>query len=76
MDSTATAIRKAGKNARGSFLISEAFLPKVDNVKLAARAGIKVIMQTGGSIYDEEVIKAADRAKICMILTGVRHFKH
>ena len=76
IDSTLTAIRKAGKNARGAFLVSEAFLPKVDNVQLAARAGIKVILQPGGSIADEDVIKEADRAKICMVTTGVRHFKH
>ncbi len=76
VDSTTIAIGKAGKNTRGAFLISEAFLPKTDNVKLAAKAGIKVIMQTGGSIADEDVIKEADRAKICMVITGIRHFKH
>ena len=76
IDSTLTAIRKAGKNARGAFLVSEAFLPKIDNVQLAAKAGIKVILQPGGSIADEDVIKAADRAKICLVTTGIRHFKH
>ena len=76
IDSTLTAIRKAGKNARGAFLISEAFLPKTDNVKLAAKAGIKIIVHPGGSIADQDVIKEADRAKICMITTGIRHFKH
>lgn len=76
IDSTMTAIRKAGKNARGAFLVSEAFLPKIDNVQLAAKAGIKVILQPGGSIADEDVIKAANRAKICMVTTGLRHFKH
>ena len=76
VESTMTAIKKAGKNAKGSFLASEAFIPKTDNVIVAAKAGIKVIIQTGGSIADEDVIKAADRAKIAMVLTGVRHFKH
>lgn len=76
VESTLTAIKKAGKNAKGSFLASEAFIPKTDNVIIAAKAGIKVIIQTGGSIADEDVIKAADRAKIAMVLTGVRHFKH
>jgi phosphoribosylaminoimidazolecarboxamide formyltransferase/IMP cyclohydrolase len=71
-----TAIKKAGKNAKGSFLASEAFIPKTDNVMIAAKAGIKAIIQTGGSIADEDVIKAADKAKIAMVLTGVRHFKH
>lgn len=76
VESSMTAIKKAGKNAKGSFLISEAFIPKTDNVTVAAKAGIKVIMQTGGSVADEEVIKAADRARIAMVMTGVRHFKH
>ena len=44
-----TAIKKAGKQARGSILVSEAFIPKIDNVQVAASAGIKAIIQTGGS---------------------------
>jgi phosphoribosylaminoimidazolecarboxamide formyltransferase/IMP cyclohydrolase len=76
VESAMTAIKKAGKNAKGSFLASEAFIPKTDNVMVAAKAGVKIIIQTGGSIADEEVIKAADRARIAMVLTGVRHFKH
>ena len=76
VESTMTAIKKAGKQAKGSFLVSEAFIPKTDNITVAAKAGIKAIIQTGGSIADEDVVKAADRAKIAMVLTGVRHFKH
>ncbi len=76
IDSTMTAIRKASKNAQGSILISEAFLPKTDNVTMASKAGVKIIMQSGGSIADEEVIKAADKAKMIMVTTGIRHFKH
>ncbi len=76
VESTMTAIKKAGKNAKGSLLASEAFIPKTDNITIAAKAGVKAIIQTGGSIADEEVIKAADRAKIAMVFTGVRHFKH
>ena len=72
----ATAIAKAGKNARNSVLISDAFIPKTDNVQLAAKAGVKAIIQTGGSIADAEVITAADKAKIAMVMTGIRHFKH
>lgn len=71
-----TAITKAGKNARNSILVSDAFIPKTDNVQLAAKAGIKAIIQTGGSIADEEVIKAADKAKMAMVMTGIRHFRH
>lgn len=76
VDSVKLAIQRAGKNAKGSVLISDAFLPKVDNVQLAAKAGIKAIIQPGGSIVDEDVIKEANKARIAMVFTGVRHFKH
>jgi phosphoribosylaminoimidazolecarboxamide formyltransferase/IMP cyclohydrolase len=76
VDSAIHAIRRAGPAARGSVLISDAFLPKPDTVTIAAKAGIKAIIQTGGSIMDEAVIKEADKKKIAMVTTGVRHFKH
>jgi phosphoribosylaminoimidazolecarboxamide formyltransferase/IMP cyclohydrolase len=76
VESVRIAIAQAGKKAQGSILVSDAFLPMTDNVKLAAKAGVKVIIQTGGSIADEEVIKAADKAGLVMLMTGVRHFKH
>lgn len=76
VESVNIAIAKAGKQAMGSVLVSDAFLPKTDNVELAAKAGIKVIIQTGGSIADASVIEAADKAGIAMVMTGVRHFKH
>lgn len=76
VDSAIHAIRRAGSAARGSVLISDAFLPKPDTVTIAAKAGIKAIIQTGGSIMDEAVIKEADKKKIAMVMTGVRHFKH
>ncbi len=76
VESVNIAIDKAGPQTKGSSLISDAFIPKTDNVTLAAKAGIKAIIQTGGSIADEDVIKAADKAGIAMVLTGVRHFKH
>ncbi|MCK5014109.1 MAG: bifunctional phosphoribosylaminoimidazolecarboxamide formyltransferase/IMP cyclohydrolase [Candidatus Omnitrophica bacterium] len=70
------AIKQAGKKAKGAILVSDAFLPKTDNVRLAAQAGVTAIIQTGGSIADEDVIKAADKYKIAMVTTGARHFKH
>jgi len=76
VDSAIHAIRKAGKAAKGSVLISDAFLPQPDTVTFAARAGIKAIIQTGGSIMDEAVIKEADKKKIAMVTTSLRHFKH
>ena len=76
VDAALHAIKKAGSNAKGSVLISDAFLPKADTVTFAAKAGIKAIIQTGGSISDEEVIKEANKRKIAMVFCGVRHFKH
>ena len=76
VDSAIHAIRRAGPSARGSVLISDAFLPKSDTVTIAAKAGVKAIIQTGGSIMDAEVIKEADKKKIAMVTTGIRHFKH
>jgi len=76
IESTMLAIKKAGKQAKNSFLVSDAFIPKTDNVTVAAKAGIKAIIQTGGSIADPDVIKAADKAGMAMVMTGVRHFKH
>ncbi len=76
VESAMTAIKKAGKFSKNSVLASDAFIPKIDTVKIAAKAGIKAIIQTGGSIEDANVIKEADRAKIAMVMTGIRHFKH
>lgn len=76
VDAAMHAIRKAGKEAEGSVLISDAFLPKADTVTFAAKAGVKAIIQTGGSIADEEVIKEANKRNIAMVFSGIRHFKH
>ncbi len=76
VDSALHAIRKAGPQVKGSVLISDAFLPKEDTVTFAAKAGVKAIIQTGGSIMDEAVIKEADKRKVAMVTTGIRHFKH
>lgn len=61
---------------KGSFLASDAFFPFADGVISAAEAGVKAIIQPGGSVRDEEVIEAADSHDIAMVFTGVRHFKH
>jgi len=68
--------RSAGDKAKGSVLASDAFFPFADNIELAAEAGITAIVQPGGSIRDGEVIAAADKAGLAMVLTGVRHFRH
>lgn len=60
----------------GCALASDAFFPFRDGVDAAAQAGVKCIIQPGGSIRDEEVIKAANEHGIAMVFTGVRHFRH
>jgi len=76
VDSVVIAINKAGDKARGSVLASDAFFPKPDSIEAAANAGVKAVIQPGGSVADEEVIKAADRLGLSMVFTGMRHFKH
>ena len=76
VDSAAVALKKAGRRARGAVLASDGFFPKPDGVQVAARAGIKAIVQPGGSIRDAQVIAAADRGRIAMMITGQRHFRH
>ena len=70
------AIRYAGDKAAGSVMGSDAFFPFSDCVEAAKQAGITAIIQPGGSIRDEDSIKAADEAGIAMVFTGMRHFKH
>jgi phosphoribosylaminoimidazolecarboxamide formyltransferase / IMP cyclohydrolase len=70
------ALQKAGEQARGSVLGSDAFFPFPDGVEAAARGGITAIAQPGGSVKDADVVAAADAAGIAMIMTGVRHFRH
>jgi phosphoribosylaminoimidazolecarboxamide formyltransferase/IMP cyclohydrolase len=70
------AINQAGEKAKGAVLGSDAFFPFNDTVLEAAAAGVTAIIQPGGSIRDEESIKACDEAGIAMVFTGMRHFKH
>ncbi|MFD1886783.1 bifunctional phosphoribosylaminoimidazolecarboxamide formyltransferase/IMP cyclohydrolase [Paenibacillus wenxiniae] len=70
------AIEQAADKAKGAILASDAFFPMGDTVEAAAKAGITAIIQPGGSVKDEESIKAANEHGIAMVFTGVRHFKH
>ena len=70
------AFEQAGEKANGAALASDAFFPMGDTVEAAAKAGIKAIIQPGGSIKDQESIDAANKYGIAMVFTGVRHFKH
>ncbi len=67
---------KAGDKTRGSVLASDAMFPFPDVVEAAAAGGVTAIIQPGGSIRDEDSIKAADKHNIAMVFTGVRHFRH
>jgi len=70
------AIAGAGDRAKGAVLASDAMFPMSDTVEEAAKAGISVIIQTGGSLKDQDSIDACDKHGIAMIFTGVRHFRH
>lgn len=59
-----------------AILVSDAYFPFPDNIEIAAAAGIKTIVQPGGSIRDKKVIKACDQLGLAMVFTGLRHFKH
>lgn len=68
--------QQAGLSVSDAVMASEAFFPFRDSVDEAAKAGVKAIIQPGGSIRDPEVIAAADEHGIAMVFTGVRHFRH
>lgn len=70
------AFAQAGEKANGAVLASDAFFPFRDTIDQAAKAGIKAIIQPGGSIRDEESIQAANEHGIAMVFTGTRHFRH
>ncbi|MBA3335306.1 MAG: bifunctional phosphoribosylaminoimidazolecarboxamide formyltransferase/IMP cyclohydrolase [Acidobacteria bacterium] len=79
VDSVRIAAMRAEKTnleLKNTVLASDAFFPFRDNVDEAAKFGISAIIQPGGSVRDEEVIKAADELGLAMALTSVRHFKH
>jgi phosphoribosylaminoimidazolecarboxamide formyltransferase/IMP cyclohydrolase len=61
---------------RGSVVASDAFFPFADGLEAAVAAGATAVIQPGGSMRDNEVIEAADRAGVAMVLTGMRHFRH
>jgi phosphoribosylaminoimidazolecarboxamide formyltransferase/IMP cyclohydrolase len=76
VDSARIAVMKARSDLKGSVVASDAFFPFRDGVDEAAKAGATAVVQPGGSVRDEEVIKAADEHGMAMVFTGVRHFKH
>ena len=75
-DSAIHKARQQNHEPAGSVLASDAFFPFADGVELAAEAGITAIIQPGGSVRDAEVVAAADRNDLAMVLTGRRQFRH
>jgi phosphoribosylaminoimidazolecarboxamide formyltransferase / IMP cyclohydrolase len=76
VDSVKLAGMKAVLPVKGCVMASDAFFPFRDGLDAAAQAGITAVIQPGGSIRDQEIIKAADEHGMAMILTGMRHFRH
>ena len=80
LDSCKIAVQKAKKfqplKIKNSIAASDAFFPFADGIKTLIKAGVKTIIQPGGSIRDQEVINVANKAKIKMFFTGIRHFNH
>jgi phosphoribosylaminoimidazolecarboxamide formyltransferase/IMP cyclohydrolase len=70
------ALEQAGENAQGAILASDGFFPFDDSVRTAAAAGIVAIVQPGGSLRDQDSIKAANELGLVMVFTGIRHFLH
>ncbi|MFT4201640.1 bifunctional phosphoribosylaminoimidazolecarboxamide formyltransferase/IMP cyclohydrolase [Gordonia sp. (in: high G+C Gram-positive bacteria)] len=76
VDSAHLAVQRAGARAAGSVGASDAFFPFADGLEVLTAAGVRAIVQPGGSIRDEEVIAAAEKAGVSLYLTGSRHFAH
>lgn len=79
IDALKQAISKAGRmgfESKGAVLASDAFFPFADSVEAAFEAGIEVIVQPGGSRRDQESIDFCNEKGMCMVMTGMRHFKH
>jgi phosphoribosylaminoimidazolecarboxamide formyltransferase/IMP cyclohydrolase len=86
VDSARIAVRKnadvcrdagiAEATVKGSVVASDAFFPFADGLLQAAEAGATAVIQPGGSLRDEDVIRAADDAGLAMVFSGFRHFRH
>ncbi|NLK66690.1 MAG: bifunctional phosphoribosylaminoimidazolecarboxamide formyltransferase/IMP cyclohydrolase [Campylobacteraceae bacterium] len=79
VDAARAAVAKAndmGLDLNGCVLASEAFFPFSDSIEIAAKVGVKTVIQPGGSIRDDEVIAEADKNGMAMYFTGIRHFLH
>jgi phosphoribosylaminoimidazolecarboxamide formyltransferase/IMP cyclohydrolase len=76
VDSCRLAVARAGERAAGSVAASDAFFPFADGLQVLLDAGVRAVVQPGGSIRDADVVTAAEQAGVTMYLTGARHFAH
>lgn len=76
VDSVSIACQKGGDRIKGSVMSSDAFFPFTDAMELAVKNGVTAIIQPGGSVRDDEVIKRADELGISMVFSGRRYFRH
>lgn len=76
VQSVRLALEQAGEQSRGASLASDAFFPFSDSIETAAAAGIRAVIQPGGSKKDDDVIAKANEVGIAMVFTGTRHFRH
>jgi phosphoribosylaminoimidazolecarboxamide formyltransferase/IMP cyclohydrolase len=76
VDSAWIAARKAGERATGAVMASDAFFPFPDALEVAAEVGVTAVIHPGGSKRDDEVLQAAERHGMAVVLTGRRHFRH
>jgi len=76
VDSCHLAVSRAGARAKGAVAASDAFFPFADGLEVLLQAGVRAVVQPGGSVRDDEVIEAARRAGVPMYFTGERHFYH
>jgi phosphoribosylaminoimidazolecarboxamide formyltransferase/IMP cyclohydrolase len=76
VDSARLAVQRAGDRAKGSVASSDAFFPFADGLQVLLDAGVRAVVQPGGSVRDPEVIAAAEAAGVTLYLTGTRHFAH
>ena len=76
VDAAQLAVQRAGERAAGSVAASDAFFPFPDGLQVLIDAGVRAVVQPGGSVRDAEVIEAAREAGVTMYLTGARHFAH
>jgi phosphoribosylaminoimidazolecarboxamide formyltransferase/IMP cyclohydrolase len=76
VDSARLAVARAGERAAGAVAASDAFFPFADGLQVLLDAGVRAVVQPGGSVRDAEVVAAAEAAGVTLYLTGTRHFAH